>query len=59
MNILRFFRRTKSHYVDDRAVDDFELVLTEQQRTDELAALIGKDDPAPADVGRIGKLLNG
>ena len=27
MNILRFFRRTKSRYVDDKAVEDFERVL--------------------------------
>lgn len=27
MSVLSFFRRTKSRYVDDRAVEDFERVL--------------------------------
>lgn len=27
MNILSFFRRTKSRYADDKAVDDFARVL--------------------------------
>ena len=31
----------------------------EQQCTDEMAGLVGKDDPTPADVERIGRLLNG
>lgn len=31
MSILPFFRRTKSRYVDDKAVDDFERVLKQTE----------------------------
>lgn len=33
--------------------------LTQQQRTDVLGSLIGKNSPTPEDVKRIGRLLNG
>ena len=66
MSILSFLkRRTKSRYADDRAVDDFTRVvdqtgiLTEQQRTDEAAKIIGNDSPTPEDIKRLGDLLNG
>lgn len=56
--------RTKSRYTDNKAVDDFARgieqmgELTQQQRMDETAAIIGKDSvPTAADVDRLGKLL--
>lgn len=64
MGILNFFRRSKSRYADDKAVDAFSRVveqtgiLSEQQRIEELAKLISKDDPAPDDIERLGKLLS-
>lgn len=33
MSILSFFRRTKSRYADDKAVDDFERVLKSKPKT--------------------------
>lgn len=58
MSILSFLRRTKSRYVDDKAVDGFEQVaeptgiLTEEQRLNEAAAIIGKDNaPTAEDIG--------
>ncbi|WP_425994956.1 hypothetical protein [Afipia sp. DC4300-2b1] len=62
---ISFFRRTKSRYADDKAVDDFARVdetgiLRAQQRIDEAAAIIGKDSaPTSEDVDRLGKLLGG
>lgn len=64
MAILSFLRRrrTLSRYADDKAVKDFTRVyeqtgLTESQRLDEAAAIIGKDDVTGKDVARLGKLL--
>ncbi len=56
--LLNFRRRTKSQYVDDKAVDDFTRVLDQVfddpknagQHLDELAKMIGADGPEP-DVG--------
>ncbi len=65
MSILSFFRRTRSRYADDKAVDDFgrvseQMGLTEKQRVDEAAEIMSKDvEPTAADVERLGKLLNG
>ncbi len=66
MNILSFFRRTKSRYADDRAVDGFARVVDqtgirdEQKRTDELVKLISSQEaPSAQDVERLGQLLNG
>lgn len=62
---ISFFRRTKSRYADDKAVDDFARadetgILRAQQRIDEAAAIIGKDSaPTSEDVDRLGKLLGG
>lgn len=50
MNILRFFRRSKSRYADDKAVDDFERVLkqvrpmTAEEQSDAIAREIGRLD---------------
>lgn len=56
--------RTKSRYANDKAVNDFTRVgdqvsiLTEQQRIDEAAAIIGKDSiPTAGDIDRLGRLL--
>jgi hypothetical protein len=63
MAILSFLRRrTLSRYADDKAVKDFARVaesvgLTEDERIDEAAAIIGKDEVTGADVERLGKLL--
>ncbi|WP_244432705.1 MULTISPECIES: hypothetical protein [unclassified Afipia] len=62
MSILSFCRRTKSRFSDDKAVDSFERVVEQtrilsDERTHELASLIVRDDPTPAEVARIGKLL--
>jgi hypothetical protein len=57
-------RRTKSRHADDKAVDDFTRVVAQTgilnplDPVDELAALIGKDQPTADDLERIGKLLN-
>lgn len=66
MNILSFFRRTKSRYADDKAVDDFARVaeqtgiLDEQQNIDELAKLIsGQDNPSAEEVERLCEILSG
>ena len=98
MNILRFFRRTKSRYADDKAVDDFARVveqtkqpysqadldavsdnpewtaediakarpfsdvfphMTGQQRIDQAARIIAKDDPSVEDIERLGEMLSG
>lgn len=60
MNILSFFRRrTKSRYANDKAVDDFTRVLTDQQRVDEAARIIANDNPTPEDIERLGDMLNG
>ncbi len=66
MGILSFFRRTKSRYADDKAVDAFARVveqtgiLTEKQRIDQIAEIISKDeDPSAAELDRLGSLLNG
>lgn len=63
MSILSFFRRrTLSRYADDKAVADFERVAQDKgliDPVDELAALMAKNDPTPADVEKIGKLLGG
>lgn len=63
MAILSFLRRrTLSKWADDKAVQDFTRVyeqtgLTESQRLDEAAAIIGKDDVTAEDIERLGKLL--
>jgi len=63
MAILSFLRRrTLSKWADDKAVKDFTRVceqtgLTEDQRLDEAAAIIGKDSVTGEDVERLGKLL--
>lgn len=64
MTILSFFRRTKSKYVDDKAVDEFTRVVDQTEILkpdpfDELAALMKKDDPTDEEILRIGKLLTG
>ncbi|WIG50966.1 MAG: hypothetical protein OJF48_001883 [Afipia sp.] len=65
MSILSFFRRTKSRYADDEAVDGLERaseenrIVSGNERTSELASLIAKDCPTPAGLKRIGKLLGG
>jgi hypothetical protein len=57
-------RRTLSRYADDKAVKDFARVVEQTgilkpgDSVDELAALIGKDQPAADDLERVGKLLN-
>lgn len=63
MAILSFLRRrTITKWADDKAVKDFTRVceqtgLTEDQRIDEAAAIIGKDSVTGEDVERLGKLL--
>ncbi len=63
MAILPFLRRrTLSRYADDKAVKDFAQVckqtgLTDDQRLDQAAAIIGKDDVTGEDVERLGNLL--
>lgn len=63
MAILSFLRRrTITKWADDKAVKDFTRVceqtgLTEDQRLDEAAAIIGKDSITGEDVERLGKLL--
>lgn len=63
MAILSFLRRrTITKWADDKAVKDFTRVceqtgLTEDQRLDEAAAIIGKDSVTGEDVERLGKLL--
>jgi len=65
MRVLSFFRRTKSRYADDKTVDDFARVaeqagiLSADQRTDQIADLMAKDNPTPTDVQQIAKLLGG
>lgn len=64
MSILSFFRRTKSRYADNKAVDGFgqvvehHRIMSAGQRTKELAGLMAKDNPTPAEVDRIAKLLS-
>lgn len=56
--LLNFRRRTKSQYVDDKAVEDFTRVLDQVfaepdnagQHLDELAKMMGADGP-DVDVG--------
>lgn len=63
MAILSFLRRrTITKWADDKAVKDFtraceQTGLTEDQRIDEAAAIIGKDSVTGEDVERLGKLL--
>ncbi len=53
--LLNFRRRTKSRYVDDKAVEDFERVLDQVfhdpakagEHLDELAKIMGSDGPEP------------
>lgn len=64
-SILSFFRRTKSRYADDKAVDDFTHVveqtglLSEELLIDEAAKIIANDNPSVKDIERLGEMLNG
>lgn len=63
MAILSFLRRrTITKWADDKAVKDFTRVceqtgLTEDQRLDEAAAIIGKDSVTGEDVERLARLI--
>lgn len=52
--IKRFKRRTKSKYVDDKAVGEFERVLNGARRdsSDDLAASLSKPDDLLDDASR-------
>lgn len=53
MSILSFFRRTKSRYADDRAVDDFERVL---KQTEPSAFDVAMDETRKSDAVAWAKL---
>lgn len=66
MTMLSFFRRAKCRHSDDKAMDELSPLveqtgggLSEQQRIDGAAKIIGSDDPTVDEIERLGELLNG
>lgn len=65
VSILSFFRRTKSRYADDKAVDGFMRlveqtgILSEQERIEKAVAIVANDNPSAQDIERLGDMLNG